>query len=453
MTGITKRLISSLLIVSLALSLFGCNKAEQYRKDAEAIGTAFCEKVLLGDASLLMEYIDDPEITEDTLNELMHPSDLNPEQEEYLGIIKDSTNYTIDSTIYDKELNIVFVKVSWTQRNFYSEEAQMAATAQDFALAMSEAPDMVIPVELEVDFSGEDPKIIKAMDTISSIYAYTTAENNVMPGTLADYYTDGSMVLAPKGVYTNTDSIGVRLNFDPALYSLRFIPGVTYTVSKGDDVLYPSDVISLEDNSVRLDYSSEVAGDIDLNDDGFLTEGTYTFMVFDEHYNDIARFDCEVKTEDIEKEEIVFKDLKNDYYLANLVYEFKDSDLMATSYVFMSGWWDYDGTSVGKSAFASNTKTLGFSLAVSRDNESELYYAYYFSEKSSFKGINEAEPVFESSCKPSLYDDQACYDLDFTPDELKPGYYGLVVYGDAARKHIVFQAACLVVKETSDVIG
>ena len=176
-------------------------------------------------------------------------------------------------------------------------------------------------------------------------------------------------------------------------------------------------------------------------------------MVIDEHYNEITSFDCEVKTEEIEKEDIVFKDLKNDYYLANLVYEFKDSDLMANSYVFMSGWWDYDGTSVGKSAFASNTKTLGFSLAVSRDNDDELYYEYYFSEKSSFKDINEAEPVFESSCKPSLYDDQACYDLDFTPEELKPGYYGLVVYGDAAKKHIVFQAACLVVKETSDVIG
>ena len=40
----------------------------------------------------------------------------------------------------------------------------------------------------------------------------------------------------------------------------------------------------------------------------------------------------------------------------------------------------------------------------------------------------------------------------FTPEELKPGYYGLVVYGDASKKHIVFQAACLVVKETSDVI-
>ena len=453
MAGICKRVISSLLIAALVFSLFGCNKAEKYRKDAESIGTTFCEAVLLGDAGLMMKYIDDPEVTEDTLNELMYPSDLNPEQEEYFGIIKDSTNYSVDYTIYDKELNIVFVNVSWRQRDFYSEEVQSAATLQDYSLAMSQASDMIIPAVIEVDFSGDIPKIINAMATINSVYAYTTAENNVMPGNLADYYTDGSFVLAPKGIYTNTDSIGVRLNFDPALYDYRFIPGVTYSVLKGDEVLYTSDVLYLEDNSVRLDYSPELASGIDLNEDGFLTEGTYTFMVFDEHYNEIAKLDCTVENEEIEKEEIVFKELKNDYYLANLVYEFKDSDLMANSYVFMSGWWDYDGTSVGKSAFASNTKTLGFSLAVSSNNDTELYYEYYFSEKANFKGINEAEPVFESSCKPSIYDDQACYDLDFTPEELKPGYYGLVVYGDASKKHIVFQAACLVVKETSDVIG
>ena len=195
MTGLTKRLISSLLILSLALSLFGCNKSEQYRKEAEEIGKAFCEKVLQGDASLLMEYIDDPSVTEDTLNELIHPSDLNPEQEKYLGIIKDSTSYSIDSTIYDKELNIVFVNISWKQRNFYTEEAQTAATVQDFSLVMSQETDMIIPAGIEVDFNGESPKVIHAMDTISSVYAFTTVENNIMPGKLADYYTDGSMCL------------------------------------------------------------------------------------------------------------------------------------------------------------------------------------------------------------------------------------------------------------------
>ena len=161
-----------------------------------------------------------------------------------------------------------------------------------------------------------------------------------------------------------------------------------------------------------------------------------------------------MQNESIEKELIEFEDHKKDYYLSNLVYDIKDSDLMANSYVFMSGWWDYDGTSVGKSAFASNTKTLGFSVAVSSTDETELYYDYYFSENSDFKDVNETEPLFSGSCKPSLYEDQSCYDFDFTPEEMKPGFYGLVVYKDRSRKQIAFTAACIVVEETSkDVIG
>ena len=452
MSRFIKAFVSSVLILCLCLSLFGCKNTKKLNAEAETLSKEFFDAVLAGDTGKLITYINDPSVTENDIEEIINPSGLNSEQEEYLRIIRESMNYTIDYTVFDKELNIAFVNASFTYADCYSEEAVEADDLDAFTAAMVNAPDYILSTCAEVDFSGETPKIIDAYDVIGHVYGFASEDNRIMPGLLSDYYTDGSLVLAPKGVYTNTDTIGVRLNFDASLYEYRFVPGVTYTVSMGDNVLYTSDVIRLEDNSVRLDYSAEVFSDIDLNEDGFLEAGTYTFMVFDEHYNDIARFDCTVENEEIEKEEIVFKELKNDYYLANLVYEFKDSDLMANSYVFMSGWWDYDGTSVGKSAFASNTKTLGFSLAVSSDNDTELYYEYYFSEKASFKGINDAEPLFESSCKPSIYDDQSCYDLDFTPEELKPGYYGLVVYGDASKKHIVFQAACLVVKETSDVI-
>ena len=154
MTGITKKLISSLLIAVLALSLFGCNNSEKYRKAAEAVGTTFCEAVLLGDTGLLMNYINDPEISEDTLKELIHPSDLNPEQEAYLGLIKDSTSYNVDYSLYDKELNMVTVSVSWKQCDFYSEEAQTAATVQDFSLAVSEASERIFTDLIEVDVSG-----------------------------------------------------------------------------------------------------------------------------------------------------------------------------------------------------------------------------------------------------------------------------------------------------------
>ena len=71
--------------------------------------------------------------------------------------------------------------------------------------------------------------------------------------------------------------------------------------------------------------------------------------------------------------------------------------------------------------------------------------------KSDFEGIEEAGPLFVSSCKPTIYQDQSCYDLDYTPSEaFEPGFYGLVVYSDATKSHIVLVASCIVVEETSD---
>ena len=401
-----------------------------------------------------MAFINDPGITEDDLKKVMDPPDLNREQEAFLQEVKASTSYEVAQAIYDKELNTVSVTIFWNQADIYAESVQTAETMADLKTAIAQTPARVITTLAVVDLSGETPVLRDPKNVFDAVYEYTSADNRIMPGLLSDYYTDGSWVLAPKGVYTNTEEIGVRLNFNKELSNYSCVPGIIYTVARGDDILLASDVLTLEDNSIRLDFNKDLAGADCFNEDGFLKAGTYTIMVFDEHSEEIGAFKCTVENEDIEKDEISFKDHKNDYYLSELVYEFCDSDLMANSFVYKSGWWDYDGTSIGKSAFGSNTKTLGFSLAVSPDNEAELYYEYYFSEKSSFSGINEAEPLFEGSCKPSLYDDQACYDLDYTAEELKPGFYGLVVYSDHSRKHIVFTAACLVVKETSgDVIG
>ena len=338
--------------------------------------------------------------------------------------------------------------------DYNSVTAMASSTITEFKEALASAPELIITTNVTVDLNGETPRILNAKEVIDAVYEFNTVDNGIMPGVLSDYYKDGSLVLAPKGVYSNTDSIGVRINFDKELFNYRFIPGITYTVSRGEDVLIASGVIPVEEESIRLDFTSEMAGETDVNEDGFLIEGKYTFFIYDEHSKMITNFECTVENEEIEPDIIEFEDNKKDYYLSNLVYEFKDSDLMGDSYVFNSGWWDYDGTSVGKSAFASNTKVLGFSLAVSSDNEAELYYEYYYSEESDFEGVNEAEPVYQASCYPSIYDNQCCYDLDYPSTEFKPGFYGLVVYGDKAKKHIVFTAACIVVEETSDdVIG
>lgn len=449
----TKKIFTVFLAVCCVMSvLCGCSAGDR-SQEAKSLCETFCTDVKAGEISKLVSYFDYGTITDEELAELIAPSDFNKEEAAFAAAIKESTDFSVQDPVYDKNTKTATVYVVWKQGDFSSDAALSATSVEEFKTALSSSSSKNITVNVTVDLSGEFARIKNPKDTVDAVYAYNTINHGIMPGLLSDFYTDSNWTLAPKGVYTNVKEIGLRVNFNNELSKYRFIPGVYYTVSRGGEVIYTSDIMDIEDNSIRLDYTIDMAGAGDLNEDGFITDGKYSVMVFDAHSKQICTSDCEVVNEILEKEEIVFEEYKKDHYLTDLVYDIKDSDLMANSFVFNTGWWDYDGTSVGKSAFASNTKTLGFSLAVSSTNDNELYYDYYYSEKSDFKDVNETEPVFSASCKPTVYDDQSCYDIDYTPAEMKPGFYGLVVYGDAGRKHIVFTAACIVVEETSgDVI-
>ena len=286
------------------------------------------------------------------------------------------------------------------------------------------------------------------ISAVKAVYEFASGDYGVMPGMISDFYSSGDWMLAPRDVYINTDKICLMVNFKPELFDYRFVPGIKYVVSRGEEELFASDVIYLIEASTKLDFTAK-NNKSSFNENGNLIDGTYEIRIEDEYGNEIKSYKCKVETKTYEKEEIVFKNNKNDYYLTNLVYEIKDDDLKSLSYPTKTGWWDYDVTSVGKSAFASNTKTLAFSLSVNADIERELYYDYYYSKTSDFKDINKATPVYSGSCKPSAYDDQSCYDLDYTSEKFEPGFYGLVVYSDASKTHIVLTAACIVVKETS----
>lgn len=448
MKRLTRSVITSLIVLSLLFSLCGCN-AKQV-DFARAICDEFCSDVKNGDAEKLITYFDGSETSIDELKEIISPAGFNPGETAFSEAVKATTRYNVQDPVYDYKAKTATVYLSWGQADYTSDPVKNALTVSEFKTAIASAPEKIITVSVTVDLNGETPRILNPKDVIEAVYAFNFVDHGIMPGMLSDYYVDGGLVLAPQGIYINTKEIGIRLNFDGSLFSYTGVPGIVYTVTFGKDVLYTSDIIKLEERSIRLDFDSGMTSAKSLSEDGFLLAGDYTFMVFDEYSKDIVSFTCTVEIEDIEKETFEFEDHKEEYYLSNLVYEFKDSDLMGNTFVYNSGWWDYDGTSVGKSAFASNTKVLGFSLAVSSDNDSELYYEYYYSEESDFEGVYESEPVYQGSCKPSLYDDQSCYDLDYSSEEFKVGFYGLVVYGDKAKKHIVLTAACIVVEESSE---
>ena len=447
-----KRIISVLLTLCLLFSLASCKTKNEQTVDVTPLCEEFCNAVKEGNASKLITYLDPSEVTLDGLNEIIRPKGLNEQQNAYLDAIKNTTTYTVQEPIYDNDSKTATVFLSWRQADYASKASLDAKDPASFEAALASSESKLMTLKVTVDYSDGKQKIDGAKNVIDVIYAYTSQENKVMPGNLKDYYVNGEFVLAPERLYKNVKEIGVRLKFNKSLFGFRFVPGITYTVSRDDEVLYKSDVIGLTDEVLRLDLTDNMAGASSLNEDGFLLGGIYTFRVADDRDNEIVSLKCRVETKTYEKEQFTFKNLKNDYYLSNLVFDFKDEDMKATTYLYNSGWWDYDKTSVGKSAFGSNTKTLGFSLAVNKDTTAELYYDYYYSKEADFKGLDVSKPAFSSKAKPKNYEDQSCYDLDYTAEKFEPGFYGLVVYSDASKKHIVFTAACIVVKETSSVV-
>ena len=450
MRNIKKSILSGLLAACILFSLCGCNKNNTTQSDiARAFCETFCEDVKNGDPDKLMTYLNSAEITSAELKEIVCPSGLNSEQEAFSSAVKGSLNYKVQDPVYDYKAKTATVYLSWEQADYNSEAALAAGSVLDFKAAITQAPSNIITVPVTVDLKGDTPKIINPKDVIDAVYAYNSEDHGIMPGLLSDFYKKGELLPSSKGDYTNVNEAGIKIEFKKELSDYRFVPGIIYVVSRGKDVLYTSDIIRPEnDNSIKLSYTAEMAGPKGINEDGYLTAGKYSFMVFDEYSNEITGFECDVKTVPVEKDEIVFEEYKKDHFIENQVYEFKDDALKGEAFASKSGWWDYDGTSVGKSAFGSDTKVLGFSLSVSKDNDSELFYEYYYSEESDFGDVSELKPVFQGSCKPTLYKDQACYDLDFS-GAVKPGYYGLVVYDSASRKHVVFIASCMVLEETS----
>ena len=432
----------------MLLPLCGCNSKKT--ADAAGICTSFCEDVKAGDTDKLMTYFGDAEITSKELKEIISPSGFNSEEKAVSDCIRKTINYKVQEPVYDYKARTATVYLSWEEADYACEEASAAASTAELRNAISKAPVKIITSCVTVDLSGEVPKILNPKDVIDAVYAFNSADYGIMPGLLSDFYSSGDWIKAVNNSYTNPKEIGVRLTFKKDLSKYKMVPGIKYTVAKGDKVLVASEIVHPENNSLKISYTSEMSDPAGLNADGFLNEGKYTVKVTDEYSNDIASFDCEVKYEELEKEEIEFEEYTDDEYLDDLIYEFKDDELKGKSIVNKSGWWDYDGTSVGNSAFGSDTTILGFSLAVNPENDAELYFEYYYSEEADFGDLSEAEPVYQRSCKPSLYIDQACYDFDYSSGELKPGYYGLVVYGDAAKKHIVLVASCMVVEETSE---
>ena len=251
---IFKKTLAVLLVVCSILSVASCESKQT--DHGQELCTAFCEDVKAGDTSKLITYISDGSVTEDQLIEKICPPDKNITQQEYLNAVQKTITYSMQDPVFDAESKISTIFLSWQIADLEDEAVKSASSITELEDVLASSSRKIITTNVSIDLSGETPKITNAKDVIDAVYEYAAGDYGVMPGTVADFYNSGDWVLAPKDVYINTNKISLLINFKPELFDYKFIPGIKYVVSRGEEALYTSDTIRLTETSLKLDFTA-----------------------------------------------------------------------------------------------------------------------------------------------------------------------------------------------------
>ena len=250
------------------------------------------------------------------------------------------------------------------------------------------------------------------------------------------------------GEFENTSYLSLVVDMDEDVMNAGFVPCYYYSVSKDGEQVFVSEVVTMEEAVVNCTFGT-VDGDL-------LPSGTYSVTCFDENGVVIAGATATVVETPIIAPQMDedWEPYDDDEYLNSNTFTFVDEEFGDSVNTALSCWWDYSDTSVGLSAYASDSDVLGFSLVMNDLTDGELYYAFYFTEDGEFSEKDEnLEPIFVNRVALSQYTDFASYDIDVKPGKMLPGYYYFIVSDDSSFSSILMEGSCLVVEETMDEIS
>ncbi|MBP5261132.1 MAG: hypothetical protein J6Z43_03280 [Clostridiales bacterium] len=259
---------------------------------------------------------------------------------------------------------------------------------------------------------------------------------------LSDYVKDTYWLGSETGEFENTSYLSLVVNIDDSVFDSGETPSYYYSVSKDGEQVFMSDLVVMEEAVINCTFGTET-GDL-------LPTDTYSVTCFDEDGAIIAGLSANVVETPIVAPQMNedWTPYDDDEYLNSNTYSIDEeyAELVNTE---LTNWWDYSDTSVGLSAYASDSEVLGFSLVMNEWTEDDLYYAFYFTDDGNFSEEDEnLDPIFVNRVGLSQYNDFASYDIDVKPGKVLPGYYYFVVSDDSEFSNIIMEGSCLVVEET-----
>ena len=265
---------------------------------------------------------------------------------------------------------------------------------------------------------------------------------------LSSYVKNSYWLGSESDEFENVSYLSLVVDMDEAVMEADFVPCYFYSVSKDGEQVFVSEVVTMEEAVINCTFGT-VDGDL-------LSTGTYSVTCFDENGAVIAG-----ATASVVETPIVAPDMKEDWYpydddeyLNSNTYSVNDEEFVALVNTALTCWWDYSDTSVGLSAYASDSDVIGFSLVLNEWTDKELYYAFYFTEDGNFSEKDDnIQPIFVNRVGLSQYADFVSYDIDVKPAKKLPGYYYFIVSEDSDFSNILMEGSCLVVEETMDEIS
>ena len=416
-----KKATAFALILAMMASFAACSKIdnEAVSKKVESFAKAAANLDADGMCKIADGLDDDDQ---EMIEEELSMGDMDSDEKTVKKAIASTIKYEVDSDSIaeGKKEGTVTCNVIFSIADYDSVLTDdNIKTAEEIASAVKSCKDMKkYKVECTLTLKKEKYYVTKkTIENLADLYSFLDAEIKFGPDSndIIGMIDHTKWYASNDGYYTNVDKIELDLYFNNN-------PEVDYyyKVLKDGSEVYTSSPAHTTEYFAEAVYGAEQNAAMDNN---FLAEGSYEIQFYLASDNTFLTS----STTFVSAPKATPTPEPSSFQPKTDCYEFYNTSFAKIKEV---QWFEYDedeGTKVKDGVYYGDVKNLAFSIEV-YEPAGEIYYAYYYAGTDGNADIDYSKPDFSDTIKTSSYDDgHIYYDIDYTPSEMKPGIYRVVI--------------------------
>ena len=415
-----KKITSFVLIFAMMASFAACNKV-----DTDAVvkkAGNFAKAVAELDSSGMLKLVDDVDKkASEKIEAKMSMSSLDSDERAVKKAIAKTIEYKVDEESLEtgKKDGTVSVDIKFTMVDYAkvlgNEDLKDADSMVSAIKSSKDKKDYTVTCNL-VSVKEKWMVTEDTLKNLADLYSFLDYQISFGPSSdeivsMVDYT---KWYMSNNGNYSNVDQIELDLYF-------KNEPGIEYyyTVRKDGSEVYRST------STVMYSYYAEgVYGPNQqaVTDGGYLAGGSYeiTFYLADDD-TVLASNTTTVKVATATPTPAPDLPMETDTYQ---IYDKSFADIESIE------WFEYDedaGKRLEDGVYYGDVETLAFSIKVRAEGGPVYYAFYYLGKEADVDKIDTQKPDYEDTVSTNEYTNGIFYDIDYTPSEMKPGYYMVAV--------------------------